>query len=380
MILIENAKVVTENGIIFDGAILTDNDRIVKVGKRTELEIPIDVQRIDAEGLYVGPGFVDIHVHGGDGYMFYENPQKAAEHFLSHGETTVLATLYTSLKKDAFEKAVTDIKDEIEKGNIPNVKGFYMEGPYMNPEFGCDAHNNTWRGDINEEDYKTIVELAGDLAYVWAVAPEREGIAEFMEYVKTINPNTTFAVGHSKATPEEISKLKKFNVKIQTHCMNATGRLNDGDGIRGAGPDEYCFLEPEMYAELISDSLGIHVKPALQRLLLKIKGTDKVVLISDSYVGEGKAPEKYKDVTDLSFDSNGGIAGSKLTMDVACRNIMSHTNCGICQAFLMAATNPAKAVGIDDEIGSLEEGKRANLVFVDDMFNVNKVMLNGQFM
>ena len=106
---------------------------------------------------------------------------------------------------------------------------------------------------------------------------------------------------------------------------------------------------------------------------------DKVILISDSYVGDGTAPEKYKDVTDLSFDSNGAIAGSKLTMDIACRNIMTHTNCGICQAFLMASTNPAKAIGLDNEIGSVEEGKKANLVFVDDMFNVNKVMLVGYY-
>ena len=82
-------------------------------------------------------------------------------------------------------------------------------------------------------------------------------------------------------------------------------------------------------------------------------------------------------MTDLNFDHNGHIAGSKLTMDMACRNIMTHTNCGIAQAFLMASTNPAKVLGMDDEIGSIEKGKIADLVFVDDRFNVKKVMLSG---
>ena len=90
-------------------------------------------------------------------------------------------------------------------------------------------------------------------------------------------------------------------------------------------------------------------------------------------------PEKFANVTDLNFDPWGGIAGSKLTMDKACKNVMAHTNCGIAQAFVMASTNPAKAIGLYDELGSIEKGKVADLVFVDDVFNVQHVMLNGEF-
>ena len=136
-----------------------------------------------------------------------------------------------------------------------------------------------------------------------------------------------------------------------------------------------------MYAELISDSLGIHVDPELQMLLVHTKGIGKVVLITDSTVYNNPVPEKYSYLTDpdINFDSFGGIAGSKLTLDRACRNFMQSTNCGIAQAFLAASTNPAKAVGLYDEVGSIDIGKLADLVFVDDMFAVKAVMLQGEF-
>ena len=162
--------------------------------------------------------------------------------------------------------------------------------------------------------------------------------------------------------------------------MLTSGRVGGSGGVRGIGPDEACFLDPDMYAELICDSYGIHVCAELQRLVLQNKGIDKVVLISDCSsrkLGENPAPEHLRHITDLSFDDQGKLGGSLLSMDMACRNIMTHTNCGIAQAFLMASRNPARAVGMDDEIGTIEAGKRADLVFVDDMFHVQKVMLAG---
>jgi N-acetylglucosamine-6-phosphate deacetylase len=160
--------------------------------------------------------------------------------------------------------------------------------------------------------------------------------------------------------------------------MNATGRLPAPGGTRDFGPDEYCFKELDVYCELISDSIGIHVNREMQQLLVHVKGYQRVILITDSTSFNNPTPEKYKNVTDINFDKWGGIAGSKLTLDVACRNVMSHTNCGIAQAFCMASTNPAKLMGIYDERGSVAKGKIADLVFVDDMFNVKCVMLDGE--
>ena len=209
------------------------------------------------------------------------------------------------------------------------------------------------------------------------MAPEREDLLPFLTYAKQINPSAVISVGHSEATPMQIRDLGKYRPTLMTHCMNATGRQQKIAGLRGYGPDEYCFKEAEMYAELICDSQGIHVHPEMQQLLLHTKGVNRVILVTDSTVYNNPVPEQYAHITDLNFDHNGGIAGSKLTMDMACRNIMRHTNCGIAQAFLMASTNPARAVGLED-VGSVAKGKVADLVFVDDKFNVQKVMLAGK--
>ena len=105
---------------------------------------------------------------------------------------------------------------------------------------------------------------------------------------------------------------------------------------------------------------------------------DKVILITDSTYYETEPPENLKHVTDLSFDEHGGLAGSRMTMDMACRNIMKHTSCGITEAFLMASRNPSRLIGLDDEIGTIEVGKTADLVIVDDRFNVDTVILGGK--
>ena len=200
----------------------------------------------------------------------------------------------------------------------------------------------------------------------------------FLEYARKVNPNVIFAVGHSEATPAQIRKLGKYRPTLQTHAMDATGRIPVYRFTRGYGPDEYCMKEPEVYTELISDSLGMHVHPELQQLLLHNKGINRIVLISDGFVSDDTTPPKHSHVPDLLFDAEGTIAGSKMTMDQACRNIMTHTNCGIAQAFLMASRNPARAVGLDEEIGTIEAGKRADLVFVNDRFHVQQVMLGGE--
>lgn len=380
MIAIKNAKVVLEYGIVFDGVILVEDDRIVAAGHAADIVIPENATTIDVAGAYVGPGFVDIHVHGGNGHFFYSEPEEAAQHFLNHGETTVLATLYYDVSRETFLDSIHRVKDAMQNGKAARaIAGFYMEGPYMNPKYGASPEKNKWRGPILKEDYQQILDDAGEYVKVWAIAPEREGIEPFVKDAKQANPNVIFSVGHSEANPEQIRKLKKYGLCLQTHCMNATGRLDKYVGVRSCGPDEACMTDRDMYAEVICDSCGIHVQPDMLRMIYANKGIERMILISDSFVSYEDSPKDLRHITDLVFDANGLLSGSKLTMDVACQNLMRHTSCGICQAFLMASRNPARVIGMDDEIGTIEAGKKANLVFVDDMFNVKNVMLEGNF-
>ncbi len=227
--------------------------------------------------------------------------------------------------------------------------------------------------------YLPIVDAAGPDAKVWVVAPERPGIEPFVQYAKDRNPNVTISVGHSEAIPEQIRRLKQHGLRMQTHCMNATGAVSKWLGTKGCGPDEACLLDDEMYAEVICDSCGIHVNQERLQMLLKVKGADRLILITDSFPSTEQGPEELRYITDLVFDANGLLNGSRLTMDAACRNMVMHTGCSITEAFWMSSRNPARMIGMDKEIGTIEPGKKANLVFMDDAFHVKKVMLDGTF-
>ncbi len=374
--LIENAELVLECGIMWDADLLIKDGVIVDYGKHGTLDVPHGARKIDAEGNYVGPGFIDIHVHGGGGYSICHETREAADFFLSHGETTVLATPDYTMPYDEFLSSVKEIKEALPEAK--NVRGLYLEGPYMNPKYGAYANNNPWRHPIDADEYKSLVDEAGALARVWAIAPEKEGLIPFLQYAREVNPDVIFALGHSEALPEEIEALGKYKPTLQTHSTNATGRKTGGFGVRGCGPDEYSLTTPEMYTELISDSLGIHVKSEWQRLILRAKGVDRVILITDSTVSECPNPPKYAHVTDLNYDEDGNIAGSKITLDLACKNVMSHTPIGIAEAFRMASTNPARLLGMQNERGSIERGKAADLVIVNDRFDIKRVLLGGE--
>lgn len=371
---IKNAEAVLEDRILSDAVILIEGDKIAKVAKNAE--IPEGTPTIDAGGKYVGPGFIDLHVHGGDNKSTISDLPGAAEFFLKHGTTSMLATPWYTLNFDTTMAALKHIKENIK--NVPNVKGIYMEGPYTNPKYGSHAALNPWRHGIVEEEYRAIVDAAGTDALVWTVAPERENILEFIEYARKVNPNTVIAIGHSEATPDQIRALGKYRPTLETHATNATGKQWGGGGIWGAGPDEYCLKDNNVYCEMISDSQGIHVNTDIQQLLLHCKGVDKIVLITDSSTHSNPNPEKYAHITDINFSPFGEIAGSKLTMDMAVKNVMKHTGVGIVGAFVMASRNPARVIGIDGEVGTIEVGKVADLVIVDQDINVDTVILGGK--
>ncbi len=374
-----NAKIILRDRVLENGVLLIENGKISAFGDENEIEIPKSTEIFDANGLYVGPGFVDIHCHGGGGFMFDKNPKEAASHFLKFGTTTVLPTFYSDLDRDGYIAATKRVDRLIENNEAKNIGGIYMEGPYTNAKYGACPEKNKWRGEIKESDYAPFIEALGELVKVWVIAPEREGIEAFLRKALEVNPKVTVSIGHSEATPSEIAALKKYNLSLLTHCMDATGRIPCPPGTRSCGPDEACFLDDDMFAEVICDSKGIHVNPDMLKLILKVKGKERIVLISDSFVSFEETPPEFKEITDLMFDQNGGLCGSRLTLNVAVRNMMKHTGASINDCFLMATRNPAKVIGMNSEIGTIEVGKKANLVIVDSEINVHKTILEGEF-
>ena len=376
-----NAELVMRDHLIPEAVLFIEDGKIAGFGEMRTTPIPDGCEIIDAEGAYVGPGLVDIHCHAGGGKRFEHDAATAAQAHLPYGTTSMLATLAYRQLTPEYVESIAAIRKTMATPEGMNIAGIYMEGPYINPDFGSLSHLNPWRKPIAAEDYEPIIAAGADIIRVWTTAPEREGIEEFVKAAKAANPDVKFTVGHSKASPAQIEALIPYGLCIGTHHTNATGDLPKYPECRGVCVDEAVNYNNGIYAELISDSLGIHVDPYMQRLIRKIKGDDKIILITDQTAHSMPNPEGYEHVTDLNFTpmENGGIdiSGSKLTLNVACRNYMKHTGASIVDAFKVASYNPAKAVGLTDR-GEILEGKQADLIFVDIKMNVKKVIKNGQ--
>ena len=385
MIAIINAELVMRDHLIPEAVLFIENGKIVDFGEMRTAKIPEGCEIIDAKGAYVGPGLVDIHCHAGAGTWFVEDPIKAAMVHLECGTTSVLATTSIRGTVHTYLAGIEKIRKAMATPEGASIAGIYMEGPYINDKYGSvRVSKDPDQPRVFEpvpEDYEPLLKAGADIIRVWGIAPEREGMENFVKAAKRRNPDVRFTVAHSEATPADIEKFIPYGLCIGTHHTNATGTIEKYPECRAACVDECVNYNDAIYAELISDSLGIHVEPYIQRLVRKIKGDDKIILISDQTLASLTNIPGYEHITDLNFTlrRNGGIdiSGSKLTLNLACRNYMKHTGASIVDAFKVASFNPAKVVGLYDR-GEIARGKRADLILVDIKMNVKKVILGGK--
>lgn len=381
MKVIINTNVILPDGILFDGVVAFENGKITAVCKEKDFTIPDGAEIIDAKGLYTAPGLIDIHNHGSADDFFVDNPKACVEHFISHGETTILPTFYNTMSLEDMIQGADKLKEFSKSGIGKAIKGLYMEGPFMRAS-GSNSQMFKWSGDISKEKYSALVDGIGDFVRVWAIDPDRSNIVEIMDYIKSKDPNTVFTLGHSGATSEQCEKVYNPNLKLQTHHGDSGQAPRINQAKFGAGVDEYALCDQNMFIELICDESGIHLSPYSVRAAIKAKGVEKVILITDSFprTGDYKNDESkgIKYGADLNYDVNGLLAGSHLTLDNAVRNVMSYTGYGLSHAVRFATLNPAKLLGIDNLYGSVAVGKVADLLLVDDRFSVKQVYLEGE--
>ena len=382
-----NAELVMRDHLIPEAVLFIEDGKIAGFGEMRTTPIPEGCEIIDAEGAYVGPGLVDIHSHSGTGVYFRNDPVKAMEQHKDCGTTSILATPTTRAPEPAtYVEQIGRIREAMAMENSI-IAGIYMEGPYINANFGSvTTKPGPGMPRVFEpipEDYQPLLDAGADIIRVWGTAPERENIEVFVKAAKAANPEVRFAVTHSEATPQQIEKLMPYGLCIGTHHTNATGTIVNYPECRGVCVDECVNYNDGIYAEVISDSMGIHVDPYMQRLIRKIKGDDKIILISDQTVHAPLAIPGFEHVDDINLtyapDGRLDISGSKLTLNVACRNWMKHTGASIVDVFKAASYNPAKAVGLTDR-GEILEGKKADLIFVDIKMNVKRVIKNGNIL
>ena len=370
-------RIITPGGLL-DGYVYLEGGKIVEIsGENRGADL-----KLDYTGRYLAPGFIEMHTHGAGGFPFLTDDARvvaeACEYHLSHGTTTILPTTLTA-PIDVIEKAVKAIKEARDGGMTrANILGAHLEGPYLSKN-QCGAQNTELITPPNEADYKRIVENYGDAIARWTYAPENDEGGKFAAYLTEhgILPS----VGHSDAKYEDISVALDNGCRLVTHLYSATSTVTRRLGFRSLGVIESAFLRDDMYVEIIAD--GKHLPRELVQMIIKIKGTDKVALVTDSLeiagtdIVEGEMAGVQFIVEDgvCKLRDRSAFAGSVATADRLIRFI--HKDCGfdICETVKMMTAVPAELLGVNK--GKIDTGYDADLVVFDDDVNIEAIFVNG---
>jgi N-acetylglucosamine-6-phosphate deacetylase len=379
--IVLRGHVVLPDRVLSPGFVSIEGEKIAGVFDRQEKMASGDHKSIDYGDAYIAPGFVDLHLHGALGKDVMDCQEESlrliAIHQSRSGVTGFLgSTMSASL--DLVIEAVRTIKKAIEHRFPSGILGAHVEGPFLNIE-KKGAHDLGYIKGLTEDDLRRLIEAAQGIKVVISLAPE---VGNNMDYISLLKKNGfVVAIGHSDATYEEALESFKKGISHTTHLFNAMRGFDHREpGVAGAVLDS-----DEVSAELIAD--GIHLHPASLRLAVASKGPEKICLVTDSlkatgegdgvyYWGDREIEVKGRRATLKGTDV---LAGSVLTMNRAVKNMIDWTGISVNQAVNMASLNPARVLGLEDEIGSIGASKYANLAILDRNFNVLETMYRGEF-
>lgn len=386
MIKIINGTIIT-GGESFIGNVVLKNGVIDYVGTE-DPQVSGDVRVIDAKGLYVAPGFIDMHTHGAGGADFMDGTVDAyltaARMHAVHGTTLLYPTTLTSTNEALFASFETYRKAEEMNTDGARFGGMHLEGPYFSPVY-AGAQDPRYLRNPRPEEYLEILDRCPALAR-WSFAPELEGAEEFAAELK--KRGIVASIGHTNATFQECDAAYKSGADLMTHfysCMSTVSRRN---AYRYAGTIEYGYIQDGMNLEIIAD--GIHVPQDLLHLLLKIKGVERIALVTDSMRAAGmpEGPSVLGPLSDgqevivedgvAKLLDKSAFAGSVATADRLVRTMVQIAGCSITDAVRMITENPARIMGISDRKGSLKAGMDADVVIFDEDINVRNTIIEGK--
>jgi N-acetylglucosamine-6-phosphate deacetylase len=385
-IKIFNGKLITPHKIINGGCILITNDKIAFVSeKNIEVENAIE---INAEGKYVAPGFIDIHVHGGGGQDFMDADEntflKIAETHAQYGTTSMLPTTLTATTEELLQTLAA--YEAANKKNINGAQflGMHLEGPYLAMS-QRGAQDPRYIRNPNPAEYKEILSQYSCVKR-WSAAPELKGAIEFGRYVQS--KNILPAIAHTDAIYEEVLEAFNNGYTLITHLYSAMSGVTRRNAYRYAGVIESAYIIDEMDVEIIAD--GIHLPPPLLKLVYKIKGADKTALITDSMRAAG-IPEGESILGNLKnglkvivedgvakLPDRSSFAGSVATADRLVRTMISKADVPLIEAIKMITSTPARILNVADKKGSLEPGKDADIVIFDEAINIETTIVKGK--
>ncbi len=378
-ILLKNGAVTLPDTVLFKSDVLVKQGKIAEVGP--DLRTPRGAEVIDATGRHIAPGFIDLHVHGGGGQMFEfadaDGYAKIAETLARSGTTGFLATL-AALPHENTMEAIKTAREFASATGGAKMLGIHMEGPYLNPE-AAGAQLTSAMRKPSVEEFAEYSDAAGDLLKIMTLAPELEGGLELVSALSA--RGVVAAVGHSNATFDEIKEAVQAGLTHVSHTYNAMSPLRHREpGVVGA-----ALAMDLLTTELICD--GHHVHPAAVGIVMRCKPHAKIVLISDSVAALG-LPEGDHDFLGITALVKGGavrlkgsdtLAGSVLTLNVAIKNLFNwFSDVALREIFMMASLNPATAIGIDDSKGRIAVGKDADIILVDEHFDVTLTVVEGR--
>jgi N-acetylglucosamine-6-phosphate deacetylase len=375
--LISGGRIITPAEIIDDTVVVIENGKIAALEPQRQVaERPPDTEWIDASGLLVVPGLIDIHVHGGAGCDTMDATPQAIERmstfFLQHGVTSYLPTTITN-QADAIERALDNVSACMATVRGARPLGVHMEGPYLShahpgaqpPDWLCNPDPACYRRWLDTGLVRSVT-----------LAPELPGALEFIR--EGVSRGVRFSAGHTGASYAQMQQAVDAGLSLTTHTFNGMPALHHREpGVVGAALSDY-----RVFCEVIAD--GIHVHPAVLRLLACAQGVERVVLVTDAMRAAGLADGEY-DLggqmvhvqAGVARTTGGALAGSTLTLDHAVRNMVKLAGLTPIQALTMATMTPAAALGLSDRKGAIRPGADADILLVDSDLEIKAVLLGG---
>lgn len=371
-------KIICPDEIIDGGVVYIKDGKILSVQRKLEKEYLDNIEILDFSKNIISPGYIDLHTHGGHGYDVMDNTEesimKIASMQMEHGVTSFLATTVSASEKDIL-KCISNIKEVMRSNYVTNILGIHLEGPFIN-NLKKGAHNPDYIINPNVKIISNILSGNSNIIRIVTLAPELKGAKEIIKILK--QKDIIISVGHSNLTFEGLMEIIDLGVTHITHIFNGMNELHH----RNPGIPCGALLSDKLKVEVIAD--GIHIHPAVIKLIVKLKGVGNVILVSDSNCATEMGDGIYE-INKLKIQvaegvarlEDGSLAGSTITVDKAVKNIIKWGVASIPDAIKMATINPAKAIRIDNYKGLIAEGKDADIIILDNEFNVIVTIIKG---
>jgi N-acetylglucosamine-6-phosphate deacetylase len=387
-VLLRNARIVLPDHVTEPGSVLIEGDRIAGIFDAESRPSNQNTSIVDLADLTLFPGFIDVHIHGAVGVDTMEASAEGllqiAEFLASQGVTAWLPT-FVPAALEQYQHAINSIEQAVAQTSVCEDPGehrlksvplgVHYEGPFVNSEQCGALHREHFRtfGSVSDLDELPVLSTPGAI-HMMTLAPEVEGGIDLIK--ELTRRGWVASIGHTCATSATLDQAEESGARHMTHFMNAMTPLHH----RAPGPVGWGLINDSVTVDLIAD--GVHLDPSVIKLILRGKGAARISLISDAIAAAGKGDGNYEVWGETivvkdgrTQNAHGSIAGSVITMLDAVR-LMRSLEVSETEVARMAATNPAQLLGLNDR-GSIEIGKRADLVALDAELNVKATLVGG---